>query len=126
MPSQAHHSQRPTSGLGRYCCKSRKSNNPKNLAKVDLWTSLLLPRYSALVFVRLAHDRRLVAAVLFVLFLFLFLLLLVLFIGISGRHRAAHDHEGTPVDQPGGKFLGDVWGHVVAPWVWGNLASVHR
>ena len=22
---------------GRYCCKSRKSNNPKNLAKVDLW-----------------------------------------------------------------------------------------
>jgi hypothetical protein len=22
---------------GRYCCKSRKSNSPKNLAKVDLW-----------------------------------------------------------------------------------------
>jgi hypothetical protein len=31
---------------GRYCCKSRKSNNPKNLAKVDLWTSLLLRRFS--------------------------------------------------------------------------------
>jgi hypothetical protein len=30
-----------------YCCKSRKSNNPKNLAKVDLWTSLLLRRFSA-------------------------------------------------------------------------------
>jgi hypothetical protein len=29
-----------------YCCKSRKSNNPKNLAKVDLWTSLLLRRFS--------------------------------------------------------------------------------
>jgi hypothetical protein len=29
-----------------YCCKSRKSNNPKNLAKVDLWTSLLLPCFS--------------------------------------------------------------------------------
>jgi len=29
-----------------------------------------------------------------------------------GRHRVA---QGTPVDQPGGKFLGDVWGHVVAP-----------
>jgi hypothetical protein len=29
-----------TSALRRYCCKSRKSNNPKNLAKVDLWTSL--------------------------------------------------------------------------------------
>ena len=24
----------------------------------------------------------------------------------------------TPVDQPGGKFLGDVWGHVVAPRAW--------
>jgi hypothetical protein len=31
----------------RYCCKSRKSNDPKNLAKVDFWTSLLLRRYSA-------------------------------------------------------------------------------
>jgi hypothetical protein len=29
-----------------YCCKSRKSNNPKNLAKVDLRTSLLLRRFS--------------------------------------------------------------------------------
>jgi len=28
--------------------KSRKSNNPKNLAKVDLWTFLLLRRFSAL------------------------------------------------------------------------------
>src|SRR4030088_2335872 len=26
------------------CCKSRKSNNPKNLAKVDLWASLRLRR----------------------------------------------------------------------------------
>ena len=24
--------------MGRYCCKSRKSNNRKNLAKIDLWT----------------------------------------------------------------------------------------
>jgi len=32
---------------GRYCCKSRKSNNPKNLAKVDLKTSPLLHRLSA-------------------------------------------------------------------------------
>src|ERR1700720_3544218 len=31
----------------RYCCKSRKSNNPKNLAKVDLRSSLLLHRLSA-------------------------------------------------------------------------------
>jgi hypothetical protein len=36
----------------------------------------------------------------------------------ESRHRVAHDHEGTPVDQPGGKFLGGVWGHVVAPRVW--------
>ena len=35
-----------TSALGRYCCKSRKSNDPKNLAQVDLWTSLLLRRFS--------------------------------------------------------------------------------
>jgi hypothetical protein len=34
------------SGVRRYCSKSRKSNNPKNLAKVDLWTSLLLRRFS--------------------------------------------------------------------------------
>src|SRR6202140_2763928 len=75
-----------------------------------------------LVFVRLAHDRRFVGAV---LLLFLFVLVLFVFIRISGRHRVAHDHEGTPVDQPGGKFLGDVWGHVVAPRVWtlGDAAS---
>ena len=36
------------------------------------------------------------------------------FIRITGRHRVAHDREGTPVD-PGKKLLGDVWGHVVAP-----------
>src|SRR5450755_4638413 len=68
-------------------------------------------KHHALVFVRLAHDRWLVLAVLFLFVLFVF-------IRISGRHRVAHDHEGTPVDQPGGKILGDVWGHVVAPRVW--------
>jgi hypothetical protein len=31
---------------GGFCCKSRKSSNPKNLAKVDLQTSLLLRRFS--------------------------------------------------------------------------------
>jgi hypothetical protein len=40
------------------------------------------------------------------------------FSGNRPVHRVAHDHEGTPVDQPGGKFVWDVWGHVVAPWVW--------
>src|SRR3982074_1148553 len=35
---------RSMSLIGRYCCKSRKSNNPKNLAKVDLWASLRLRR----------------------------------------------------------------------------------
>src|SRR5215204_1456271 len=81
-------------------------------------------KHHALVFVRLAHDRRLVAAVLFVLFLFLFVLFV--FIRISGRYRIARDHEGTPVDQPAENFLGDVWGHVVAPRVGANLASVRR
>ena len=42
MPFAAAHE----SVHGRYCCKSRKSNNPKNLAKVDLWISLLLRRFS--------------------------------------------------------------------------------
>src|SRR6516164_4530915 len=63
---------------------------------------------SCLIFVRLAHDRRFVGVV-----LFLFVLIFVVFIRISGRRRVAHDHQGTPVD-PGGKFVGDVWGHVVA------------
>ena len=35
------------SGTGRYCCKSRKLNDPKNLAKVDLWTFLLLLCFSS-------------------------------------------------------------------------------
>ena len=39
---------RAMTAVGRYCCKSRKSNNPKDLAKVDIWTSLLLRRSSAL------------------------------------------------------------------------------
>jgi hypothetical protein len=35
------------------------------------------------------------------------------------------DHEGSPGDQPDGKFLGDVWGHVVAPraWTWGRAPT---
>jgi hypothetical protein len=66
-------------------------------------------REAPLVFVRLAHDRRFIGAFLFVFFV---LFVLFIFFRISGRHRVAHDHEGTP---PGGKFFGDVWGHVVAP-----------
>src|SRR5664279_5141552 len=31
--------RRATSEFGRYCCKRRKSNTSKNLAKVDLWNS---------------------------------------------------------------------------------------
>src|ERR1700692_1035479 len=73
-----------------------------------LWTKRSIVH--ALVFVRLAHDRRFVGAV-----LFLFVLVRFVFIRISGRHCVAHDQEGPPVDQPGGKFLADVWGHVVAP-----------
>jgi hypothetical protein len=33
--------------LADFVAKGRKSNNPKNLAKVDFWTSLLLHRFSA-------------------------------------------------------------------------------
>jgi hypothetical protein len=48
LVSQQRTFQHPsaTSDKCRYCCKSRKSDNPKNLAKVDLWTSLLLRRFS--------------------------------------------------------------------------------
>jgi len=60
----------------------------------------------ALVFVRLAHDRRFVGAV---FPFFVRVLVLFVFIRISGRHCVAHDHEGSPVAQPGAKFLG-VWG----------------
>jgi hypothetical protein len=35
-----------TSVSCRGCCKSRKSNDPENFAKVDFWTSLLLHRFS--------------------------------------------------------------------------------
>src|SRR4029077_10570311 len=70
--------------------------------------------YRLFVFVRLAHDRRLGGVVLFLYCL----LVLVVFIRISGRHRVAHDHEETPVDQLCGKFLGDVLLHVVAPRGW--------
>src|SRR3984893_1433047 len=74
-----------------------------------LWTKRSIVH--ALAFVRLAHDRRFIGTVLVLFVLFVF-------IRISGRQRVAHDHEGTPVDQPGGKCLGCVWGHVVAPRVW--------
>jgi hypothetical protein len=36
-----------TAAHGGYCCKSRKSNNPKNFAKVDLGPSLPLRRFTA-------------------------------------------------------------------------------
>jgi hypothetical protein len=32
--------QAVTSAIGRLCCKSRKSNDSENLAKVDFWTAL--------------------------------------------------------------------------------------
>src|SRR3979490_2865265 len=80
-----------------------------------LWTKRSIVH--SLVAVWSPPSRRLVGAVLF-LFLFLFVLVRFLSIRISGRHCVAHDHEGTPVDQSGGKFLGDVWGHVVAPRAW--------
>jgi hypothetical protein len=66
----------------------------------------------SLVFVRLADDRRLVGMVLF------FLLVLFVFIRISGRYPAVHYHEGTLVDEPGERFLGDVLLHVATPPVW--------
>src|SRR3982074_2045360 len=95
--------------------KSSEHLRPPNAPTISETLAMPNSKSISLVFVRLAHDRRFVGAV---VFLFLFVLVLFVFSRISGRHRVAHDHEGTPVDQPGGKFLGDVWGHVVAPLVW--------
>jgi hypothetical protein len=39
--------ERGTSVVGRYCCKSRKSSDAENLAKVDLRATLSLRRFSA-------------------------------------------------------------------------------
>ena len=44
--SQPEDTEMITSVVGRYCCKSRKSSDPENLAKVDLWTSPQLRRFS--------------------------------------------------------------------------------
>jgi len=104
------------SALGRSHLRHNRRNPPSICAQGmrQLFPKLRLGptiMHHALVFVRLAHDRRFVGAVLFVLVVFI----LVVFIRISGRHCVAHDHEGTPVYQPGGQFFGDVWGHVVAP-----------
>jgi len=57
-----------------------------------------------LVYVRLAHNGRLLCTVLFLFFL----IVIFLVTRISGRHRVAHDHERTLVHQPGGKILGGV------------------
>src|SRR6516165_3169858 len=84
-----------------------------NRTKLAWRAHSITSKASCLVLVRLAHDRRFVGAVLSVLFFFV----LVAFIRISGRHPVVHDREGATVD-PGGKFLGDVWGHVIAPQVW--------
>jgi hypothetical protein len=35
-----------------------------------------------------------------------------------------HNYEGIPVDQAGGKFHGDAWGHVVAPTRQGIIEAV--
>src|SRR6202023_2386563 len=101
-----------SSDVSQLASKKRPGiTEPSSLSQPLFYGCAKCPHH--LVFVRLAHDRRFVGAV-----LFLFVLVLFVLIRISGRHRVAHDHEGTPVDQPGGKFLGDVWGHVVAPRVW--------
>jgi hypothetical protein len=62
----------------------------------------------ALIFVRLAHDRRFVIALLFFVVLFIFIF-------ISGRHSVADDQDGTFVDQTGAKLLGDESDHVASP-----------
>ena len=64
----------------------------------------------ALFVVGFSDDRRLVVPVL-VLFV-LFVLVIIIVVGVPRRHRVAHDGDETPVDQPGGKVLGDVRGHV--------------
>ena len=46
------------------------------------------------------------------------------FATIPGRHRVAQDHQGSAVDQPDRIFLGNAWGHVVAPPRQGIIEAV--
>ena len=78
-------------------------------------------KHHALVFVRLAHDRRFVGAVLLFLFFVLFVLVLVSSSSSSGSRGGIV----SPIITKGlqsinlvEKLLGGVWGHVVAPRVW--------
>jgi hypothetical protein len=73
---------------------------------LSLGSACLLVKGMARCIVGRTSDRR-----------FVFFFVLFVFIRVSGQCRVARDHEETPVDQPDGTFLGDVWGHVVAPWV---------
>src|ERR1700730_9305057 len=68
----------------------RKAQNPVNYFRNSGYAQC--QKHQALVFVRLAHDRRFVGAVLFLFVLVLFVFILVL-LRISGRNRAAHDHQ---------------------------------
>src|SRR6266566_6946727 len=64
-----------------------------------------------LLIVRFAHDRRFVGPV-FVVFVLVIIMILIIVVGVSRRHRVAHDGDEAPVDQPSGNVLENVWGHV--------------
>ena len=75
-------------------------------------------------FVGLSDDRWIVVPFLVFVFLVFFVLVIV---GISRRHRIAHDGNEPPVDQPGGN---DIPGHVGSCWMsrhsWTNISSQAR
>jgi hypothetical protein len=42
--------------------------------------------------------------------------IIIIVVGVSRRHRVAHDGDDAPVDQPGGNVLGDARGHFGSFW----------
>ena len=57
-------------------------------------------------FVGFSDDRRIEVVVVVV---FVLGIIIIIIVGVSRRHRVAHDGDDSPVDQPDGNVLGDAW-----------------
>jgi len=65
-------------------------------------------------FVGFSDDRRLAVLVWFGIAVFV-LGIMIIVVGVSRRHRVAHDGDDAPVEQPGGNVL-DACGHFDSCW----------
>jgi hypothetical protein len=62
------------------------------------------------VFVRFSDDRRLALVIRFGIVVFVLFIIIIFIVGVSRRHRVAHNGDESPVGR--GKILRDVLGHV--------------